>query len=340
DTSCALASPARATASSVRLVRRWITRLRTRWRCASNSRTALVARLRASASTSRGRRLTSAVASLRNRVTNLRPSFCMRFTEARTSSSDSWAARLSAISDAPPLGVVLVGRTELLRIASKSSPHHALLPRRVDDPQFFEYLPSPSRPLTGRIAQLVRAPASHAGGPWFESTCDHFRFMISLRQVRKVYGRGETEVCALGGVSLDVPSGQFVAVVGPSGSGKSTLLHLLGGLDQPTSGEITIGGTRIAGMTDDEITIFRRRRIGFVFQFFNLLPTLTAEENVALPLMLDGRSWRDVRPRVEAVLDLVGLGRRRHHRPDELSGGEMQRVAIARALVIDPLLIL
>jgi len=164
--------------------------------------------------------------------------------------------------------------------------------------------------------------------------------MISLRQVRKVYGQGETEVCALGGVSLDVPSGQFVAVVGPSGSGKSTLLHLLGGLDQPTSGEITISGTRIAGMTDDEITIFRRRRIGFVFQFFNLLPTLTAEENVALPLMLDGRSWRDVRPRVEAVLDLVGLGHRRHHRPDELSGGEMQRVAIARALVIDPLLIL
>jgi putative ABC transport system ATP-binding protein len=167
-----------------------------------------------------------------------------------------------------------------------------------------------------------------------------FRFMISLRRVRKVYGQGETEVCALGGVSLDVPSGQFVAVVGPSGSGKSTLLHLMGGLDHPTSGEITIGGTPISGMTDDEITIFRRRKIGFVFQFFNLLPTLTAEENVALPLMLDGRTWRDVRPGVEAVLDQVGLGRRRRHRPDELSGGEMQRVAIARALVIDPLLIL
>jgi putative ABC transport system ATP-binding protein len=167
-----------------------------------------------------------------------------------------------------------------------------------------------------------------------------FRFMISLRGVRKVYGQGETEVCALGGVSLDVPSGQFVAVVGPSGSGKSTLLHLMGGLDHPTSGEITIGGTPISGMTDDEITIFRRRKIGFVFQFFNLLPTLTAEENVALPLLLDGRTWRDVRPGVEAVLDQVGLGRRRRHRPDELSGGEMQRVAIARALVIDPLLIL
>src|SRR5262245_13745681 len=164
--------------------------------------------------------------------------------------------------------------------------------------------------------------------------------MISLRGVRKVYGQGETEVCALGGVSLDVPAGQLVAVVGPSGSGKSTLLHLLGGLDQPTSGEITIGGTPISGMSDDEITIFRRRKIGFVFQFFNLLPTLTAEENVALPLLLDGRSWRDVRAGVEAVLDQVGLGRRRRHRPDELSGGEMQRVAIARALVIDPVLIL
>src|SRR5262245_38221591 len=164
--------------------------------------------------------------------------------------------------------------------------------------------------------------------------------MISLRGVRKVFGHGETAVCALGGVSLDVPAGQLVAVVGPSGSGKSTLAHRLGGLDQPTSGEIVIGGTPLSGMSDDQITIFRRRKIGFVFQFFNLLPTLTAEENVALPLLLDGRSWRDVRAGVEAVLDQVGLGRRRRHRPDELSGGEMQRVAIARALVIDPVLIL
>jgi len=164
--------------------------------------------------------------------------------------------------------------------------------------------------------------------------------MISLRGVRKVFGHGETAVCALGGVTLDIPAGQLVAVVGPSGSGKSTLLHLLGGLDQPTEGEIIIGGTPISGMSDDEITIFRRRKIGFVFQFFNLLPTLTAAENVALPLMLDGRSWREVRSKVDAVLDQVGLGSRRQHRPDELSGGEMQRVAIARALVIDPVLIL
>jgi putative ABC transport system ATP-binding protein len=164
--------------------------------------------------------------------------------------------------------------------------------------------------------------------------------MISLRRVRKVFGHGDTAVCALGGVDLEIPTGQLVSVVGASGSGKSTLLHLLGGLDQPTEGEIVIGGTPISGMSDDEITIFRRRKIGFVFQFFNLLPTLTAEENVALPLLLDGRGWREIRPKVESVLDQVGLGRRRQHRPDELSGGEMQRVAIARALVIDPVLIL
>jgi putative ABC transport system ATP-binding protein len=164
--------------------------------------------------------------------------------------------------------------------------------------------------------------------------------MIALRGVRKVYGRGETEVCALDGVSLDVPAGQFVAVMGPSGSGKSTLLHLVGGLDQPTAGEIVVAGTSLAGMSDDDITIFRRRRIGFVFQFFNLLPGLTAEENVALPLLLDGRGRRAVEPAVGEALAQVGLAHRRRHRPDELSGGEMQRVAIARALVIEPALIL
>jgi putative ABC transport system ATP-binding protein len=164
--------------------------------------------------------------------------------------------------------------------------------------------------------------------------------MIALRGVRKVYGRGETEVCALDGISLEVPAGQFVSVVGASGSGKSTLLHLLGGLDQPSAGEIMVAGTPLAGMSDDEITVFRRRKIGFVFQFFNLLPSLTAEENVALPLLLDGRSRRAVQPAVEEALAQVGLARRRRHRPDEMSGGEMQRVAIARALVIEPALIL
>jgi len=164
--------------------------------------------------------------------------------------------------------------------------------------------------------------------------------MISVRDVHKVFRQGEAEVRALAGVSLDIAAGEFVSIMGPSGSGKSTLLHLMGGLDLPTAGEIVIDGTPISRMSDDEITIFRRRRIGFVFQFFNLLPTYSAEENVALPLLLDRRRSRDVRDRVGAALDLVGLGHRRRHRPDELSGGEMQRVAIARALVIDPVLIL
>jgi putative ABC transport system ATP-binding protein len=164
--------------------------------------------------------------------------------------------------------------------------------------------------------------------------------MIALRGVEKVYHQGETEVRALAGVTLEVTRGDFVAIMGPSGSGKSTLLHLMGGLDTPSAGEIVIDGAAISRMTDDQITVFRRRRIGFVFQFFNLLPTYSAEENVALPLLLDRRRPRDVRDRVAAALEQVGLAHRRRHRPDEMSGGEMQRVAIARALVIDPALIL
>jgi putative ABC transport system ATP-binding protein len=164
--------------------------------------------------------------------------------------------------------------------------------------------------------------------------------MLSVRDATKTYRQGDTEVRALAGVTLDIAAGELVAIVGPSGSGKSTLLHLLGGLDVPTSGDILIDGASIARMSDDEVTIFRRRAIGFVFQFFNLMPTLSAEENVALPLLLDGKRTREVRPRVAAALDAVGLGHRRTHRPDELSGGEMQRVAIARALVIEPKVIL
>jgi putative ABC transport system ATP-binding protein len=164
--------------------------------------------------------------------------------------------------------------------------------------------------------------------------------VIALRDVEKVYRQGETDVRALAGVTLDIGTGDFVSIMGPSGSGKSTLLHLMGGLDAPTGGEIVIDGTSISRMSDDEITIFRRRRIGFIFQFFNLLPTYSAEENVALPLLLDRRRTRDVRARVGAALEQVGLAHRRAHRPDELSGGEMQRVAIARALVIEPALIL
>ena len=164
--------------------------------------------------------------------------------------------------------------------------------------------------------------------------------MIRLQDVVKTYRQGSTAVPALAGVSLEVPDGQFLSVMGASGSGKSTMLHLIGGLDVPDSGSIAVGGQELSHMSDDELTIFRRRKIGFIFQFFNLLPTLSAEENVALPLLLDGKSMRAVRPRVETLLDKVGLAARRAHKPDELSGGEMQRVAIARALVIEPILLL
>jgi putative ABC transport system ATP-binding protein len=164
--------------------------------------------------------------------------------------------------------------------------------------------------------------------------------MIAVRNVHKIFRQGEAEVRALNGVSLDVAAGEFVSIMGPSGSGKSTLLHLIGGLDGPSTGEIAIAGTSLTHLGDDELTVFRRRKIGFVFQFFNLLPAYSAEENVALPLVLDGRRGREARDRAVAALDQVGLSHRRRHRPDELSGGEMQRVAVARALVIDPLLLL
>ena len=148
------------------------------------------------------------------------------------------------------------------------------------------------------------------------------------------YGDGDAAVDALRGVTLDVPAGRFVAVMGPSGSGKSTLMHLLAGLDQPTEGAVSIGGLDLAGLNDDALTKLRRERVGFVFQSFNLVPTLSAEENVVLPGRLAGRkadaAW------VYSVLERVGLADRRSHRPAQLSGGQQQRVAVARALVSAP----
>jgi putative ABC transport system ATP-binding protein len=158
--------------------------------------------------------------------------------------------------------------------------------------------------------------------------------------LRKQYQMGEVTVEALRGVDFVVEKGEFVAIMGPSGSGKSTLLHMLGGLDNPSDGEIMLGGRRLAQLTDDDITIVRRRQIGFIFQFFNLLPTLSAAENVALPLLIDGRSPDEYRLRVDELLTLVGLGDRQNHKPDQLSGGQQQRVAIARALVTDPVIVL
>ena len=164
--------------------------------------------------------------------------------------------------------------------------------------------------------------------------------MIEVRDATKVYRRGRNEVRALGGVSLEVPRGQFLSVMGPSGSGKSTLLNLLGALDVPTSGSLLIEGRELSRMDDATLSAFRRERLGFIFQFFNLMPTLTAVENVMLPALLAGGSRSVLLPRAEGLLETVGLRKRAHHRPDELSGGEMQRVAVARALLTEPALLL
>ena len=164
--------------------------------------------------------------------------------------------------------------------------------------------------------------------------------LVETEQLTKVYGQGETAVTALDGVNLRIEAGEFVAVMGPSGCGKSTLLHLLGGLDQPTSGRVTLGNRDLARLDDDELTKLRRRKIGFVFQFFNLIPVLGAGENAALPLILDGVKPAEAQARAAEWLRRAGLPERLNHRPDELSGGEQQRVAIARALVTEPTLIL
>ena len=164
--------------------------------------------------------------------------------------------------------------------------------------------------------------------------------ILQTTGLRKQYQMGEVTVDALRGVDFIVAEGQFVAIMGPSGAGKSTLLHLMGGLDTPSDGDVVLGDRRLAHLSDDEITIVRRREMGFIFQFFNLLPTLSAAENVALPLLIDGKRIEDYASRVDELLDLVGLADRRDHRPDQLSGGEQQRVAIARAFVTDPKIVL
>jgi putative ABC transport system ATP-binding protein len=156
----------------------------------------------------------------------------------------------------------------------------------------------------------------------------------------RAYRMGGVTVEALAGVDLAVGRGEFVAVMGPSGSGKSTLLHLLGTLDRPTGGSVRLAGEALEVLDDDALTRVRRRRIGFIFQFFNLVPTLSAEENVALPLVIDGRPAEELAAPVADLLGLVGLTARRHHRPDQLSGGEQQRVAIARAFVTRPEVVL
>jgi putative ABC transport system ATP-binding protein len=163
---------------------------------------------------------------------------------------------------------------------------------------------------------------------------------VRTSELTKTYGSGETEVRALDGVSIEIAEGEMVAIMGPSGSGKSTLLHLLGALETPTSGEIELAGRRFDGLDDRQLTLLRRDGIGFVFQFFNLLGTLSAEENVLLPALIAGRQDDEMRERARGLLERVGLAARAEHLPSELSGGEQQRVSIARALLMRPALVL
>jgi putative ABC transport system ATP-binding protein len=175
---------------------------------------------------------------------------------------------------------------------------------------------------------MTTAPADNAPAAPVQNA------VVVADSITRRYGEGESAVDALRGVSLEIPRGQFTAVMGPSGSGKSTLMHILAGLDVPTAGTVSIEGQRITDMDDGELTLLRRKHIGFIFQFFNLLPMLTAEENVTLPLSLAGdtpdKGW------VDELISKVGLSDRRNHRPSEMSGGQQQRVAIARSLITQP----
>jgi putative ABC transport system ATP-binding protein len=164
--------------------------------------------------------------------------------------------------------------------------------------------------------------------------------VLVARELRKQYVLGKHLVNALDGVEFLVKQGEFVAIMGPSGSGKSTLLHLIGGLDKPTDGEVLLADKALSLMKDKQITLLRRRNVGFVFQFFNLLPTLSAEENIILPILIDGKNVKKYKERLEHILELVGLKERRRHKPEQLSGGEQQRVAIARALITEPAIVL
>src|SRR5688572_18797857 len=163
---------------------------------------------------------------------------------------------------------------------------------------------------------------------------------LVVENVKKRFRQGEADVDALAGISLDVAAGQFLAVMGASGSGKSTLLHLMAGLASPDGGRVLVNGEDLTQLNDRALTLFRRRQIGLVFQAFNLIPTLTAEENIGLPLMLDGKTPAEVKAKVDELMHRLGMTSRRGHRPDAMSGGEQQRCAIGRALVAEPSVIL
>ncbi|MCT4632157.1 MAG: ABC transporter ATP-binding protein [Firmicutes bacterium] len=164
--------------------------------------------------------------------------------------------------------------------------------------------------------------------------------MIKVENLYKKFTLGDQELTVLKDINLDIQKGEFVSLMGPSGSGKSTLLYLIGGLDKPTEGSVNIKGKQLEKMKDKEESILRRRDIGFVFQFYNLVPNLNVEDNIMLPVLLDGKKLKDYKERLDELLDLVGLSDRRDHTPRELSGGQQQRVAIARALINNPDIIL
>jgi len=162
--------------------------------------------------------------------------------------------------------------------------------------------------------------------------------ILEVNELTKLYGNGDTAVTALGGVSFSVQKGEFVAIIGASGSGKSTLMHIIGGVDKPSSGRVVIDGQEITRAGEDELAIFRRRNIGIIYQFYNLIPTLTAEENIMLPRLLDNRKPDEAK--LASILETIGLTNRAGHLPSELSGGQQQRVSVGRALINDPALIL
>jgi putative ABC transport system ATP-binding protein len=163
--------------------------------------------------------------------------------------------------------------------------------------------------------------------------------IVQVRDLSKLYRQGDIDVTALNHVSVDIQPAEFVVLMGPSGSGKSTLLHIIAGIDRPTSGDVLVQGINVGNLSESDLATWRNQYVGFVFQSFNLIPVLTAAENVELPLLLTRLDRKSRKQQVEAALELVGLGDRIHHRPDQLSGGQQQRVAIARALVTDPVLI-
>lgn len=162
--------------------------------------------------------------------------------------------------------------------------------------------------------------------------------ILRVENLRKEYGRGEARVTALDGVSFSVERGDFVAIIGPSGSGKSTLLHILGGVDKPTSGRVYVNGEDVYGRSEEQLAIFRRREVGLIYQFYNLIPVLDVVENMTLPVLMDGRRVNN--ERLEELLDILKLKERRHHLPNQLSGGQQQRVSIGRALMNAPAVVL